>query len=90
MLARWVVRSPSDRLLDPACGDGRFLAAHSNVVGVGRDASALVAVAKDVPHATVYAADFSIGQPLWRDASIALPGTRLSFVISNSMAPCAT
>ena len=58
MLVRWVVRSPSDRLLDPACGDGRFLAAHSNVVGVDRDVSAVVAVAEDVPHATVHAADF--------------------------------
>lgn len=30
MLVRWVVRSPSDRLLDPACGNGRFLTAHSH------------------------------------------------------------
>jgi type I restriction-modification system DNA methylase subunit len=25
MLVRWVVRSPSDRLLDPACGLAAFL-----------------------------------------------------------------
>jgi adenine-specific DNA-methyltransferase len=57
-LVRWVVRSPSDKMLDPACGDGRFLAAHSNVVGIDRDVSAVVAVARVVPHATVVAADF--------------------------------
>jgi adenine-specific DNA-methyltransferase len=33
-LVRWVVRSPSDRMLDPACGDGRFLATHTNSLGV--------------------------------------------------------
>ena len=58
MLVRWVVRSPSDRLLDPACGDGRFLATHFNAVGVDRDASAVSAVVKDIPHATVHTADF--------------------------------
>lgn len=57
-LVSWVVRSPADRLLDPSCGDGRFLAAHSNVIGVDRDVSAVVAVAEKVRHATVVAADF--------------------------------
>lgn len=57
-LVRWVVRSPSDRLLDPACGDGRFLAAHSNVVGVDQDSSAVAAATGHVPHATVHAVDF--------------------------------
>ena len=58
MLVRWAVRSPSDRLLDPACGDGRFLAAHSNVVGVDRDILAVAKATRDVPHATVHVADF--------------------------------
>lgn len=57
-LVRWVVRSPSDCLLDPACGDGRFLAAHSNVVGVDRDISAVSAATGNVPHATVHGAEF--------------------------------
>jgi adenine-specific DNA-methyltransferase len=39
-LVRWAVRAPSDRLLDPACGDGRFLAAHPNCVGVEQDTDA--------------------------------------------------
>lgn len=57
-LVRWVVRSSSDRLLDPACGDGRFLAAHSHAVGVDRDGSAVAAATGRVPHATVHAVDF--------------------------------
>ncbi|MBC8356826.1 MAG: SAM-dependent DNA methyltransferase [Planctomycetes bacterium] len=57
-LVRWVVRSPTDHLLDPSCGDGRFLAAHSNVVGVDRDPHAVATVAEQVRHATVVAADF--------------------------------
>ena len=57
-LVRWVVRSPSDRLLDPACGDGRFLVAHPNTVGVDRDTSAVSVVAKEISHATVHAANF--------------------------------
>lgn len=36
-LVRWVVTSSSDRLLDPACGDGRFLMAHANSVGIESD-----------------------------------------------------
>ena len=27
-LVRWAVREQADRLLDPSCGDGRFIAAH--------------------------------------------------------------
>ncbi|HYP07607.1 MAG TPA: N-6 DNA methylase, partial [Bryobacteraceae bacterium] len=37
MLTSWVVRDTSDRLLDPACGDGRFIAAHVNSVGIEQD-----------------------------------------------------
>lgn len=36
-LVRWVVRSSSDRLLDPACGDGRFLRCHRGSVGIEVD-----------------------------------------------------
>lgn len=57
-LVNWVVRSPNDRLLDPSCGDGRFLASHRNVVGVDLDPAAIAAVVKGLPHARVYAADF--------------------------------
>lgn len=37
-LVAWVVRDAGDRLIDPACGDGRFIAAHRNAVGIEQDA----------------------------------------------------
>lgn len=42
-LVRWVVRHEGDRLLDPSCGDGRFLEHRANSVGVEFDAAAAVA-----------------------------------------------
>lgn len=51
MLVRSAVRSPSDLLLDPPCGDGRFLAQHGNSVGVERDAQAAVAAGRRAPKA---------------------------------------
>ena len=45
-LVRWAVRKETDRLLDPSCGDGRFIAAHRNSFGVEQDTEA-VAVAMD-------------------------------------------
>lgn len=57
-LVKWVVQRDSDRLLDPACGDGRFLASHSNAVGVERDPAAIVAATRRAPHAMIHAADF--------------------------------
>ena len=29
-LVRWAVRDKSDRLLNPSCGDGHFIASHRN------------------------------------------------------------
>ncbi len=39
-LVRWAVREDTDTLLDPSCGDGRFIARHANCVGVERDGDA--------------------------------------------------
>jgi len=39
-LLRWAVRSPRDRLIDPSCGDGRFIAGHRNSVGIEQDVRA--------------------------------------------------
>lgn len=44
-LVSWAVSDPADRMLDPSCGDGRFLAAHRNSVGIEQDArSAITAI----------------------------------------------
>jgi hypothetical protein len=39
-LLQWVVRAKEDRLIDPACGDGRFIAGHRNAVGIEQDVGA--------------------------------------------------
>jgi adenine-specific DNA methylase len=57
-LIRWVVRSPKDRLLDPSCGDGRFLALHECSTGVELDHSAAVAARAQARKATVHEREF--------------------------------
>ena len=57
-LVRWAVRSEADRLLDPACGDGRFLCEHRNSFGVERDAAAAGSAKERAPRATVHEEDF--------------------------------
>ena len=42
-LVQWAVRKDSDTLLDPSCGDGRFVVRHANSVGVERDGAAAAA-----------------------------------------------
>ena len=53
MLARWAVRSAEDRVLDPACGDGRFLTQTARNVGVEQDAAAAAAARQRAPAAQV-------------------------------------
>ena len=53
MLVSCAVRAPGDLLLDPSCGDGRFLACHGNSVGVERDARAASAARQRAPQALV-------------------------------------
>ncbi len=57
-LVRWAVRSGSDRMFDPACGDGRFLATHPNSVGVEQDADAAKIVHARVPGSLIHQGDF--------------------------------
>lgn len=57
-LVQWAVRSPSDRLLDPSCGDGRFIARHSNSTGVERNENAAAAAGQRAPCAVVHQGDF--------------------------------
>lgn len=57
-LVSWAVRDETEVMLDPSCGDGRFLMGHVNAVGVEQDPrSAAVAKAR-APGALVHEADF--------------------------------
>ena len=57
-LVAWAVRRPSDRLIDPSCGDGQFISAHRNSVGVEQNPmSAEIAMAA-APGALVHQGDF--------------------------------
>ena len=57
-LISWAIRRTSDQLLDPSCGDGRFLAEHENSTGVERDRIALHAASKRAPRARLHESDF--------------------------------
>ncbi|MEW5981447.1 MAG: N-6 DNA methylase [Acidobacteriota bacterium] len=57
-LVQWAVRKSSDLLLDPSCGDGRFLALHRRCVGVEQDSMSAAEARKRAPHADVHHRDF--------------------------------
>lgn len=57
-LACWAARLDSDRLLDPSCGDGRFIAAHQNSVGIEQDPLSAHAAIARAPWALVHEGDF--------------------------------
>lgn len=57
-LVSWAVRDDGERLLDPSCGDGRFIAAHRNSVGIEQDAAAARAAITRAPWALVHEGDF--------------------------------
>ena len=57
-LVQWAVRKKTDRLLDPSCGDGRFIALHRNSVGVEQDPEAVAVAMGRVPWGTVHKSDF--------------------------------
>ena len=57
-LVRWVVRDGCEHLLDPSCGDGRFLSLHPHSTGVDCDEAAIAAAAQTAPEAQVHCADF--------------------------------
>jgi len=57
-LVAWACRGPGDRMIDPSCGDGRFLALHRNSVGIEQNpVSAHEAIAR-APGALVHEGDF--------------------------------
>lgn len=57
-LVAWACRKPTDRMIDPSCGDGQFLAFHRNSVGIEQNPiSAHRAIAR-APGALVHEGDF--------------------------------
>lgn len=57
-LVRWAVRSRNDRILDPSCGDGEFLALHPYSVGIEIDADHACAARQRAGASLVHQADF--------------------------------
>lgn len=57
-LAAWAVRSEGDRLLDPSCGDGQFLALHRHVVGIEQNPISAHQAMAAAPWALVHEGDF--------------------------------
>lgn len=57
-LVSWAVRDQTDTLLDPSCGDGRFIAFHPNSVGVERDPAAAAIAGERAPRAELHNENF--------------------------------
>ncbi|MGH9962825.1 MAG: N-6 DNA methylase [Pyrinomonadaceae bacterium] len=57
-LVNWLNPSASDRLLDPSCGDGRFISRHPNSVGVDMSAMSCEQARLRAPSATIHEANF--------------------------------
>lgn len=57
-LLSWGIRSEEDRLLDPSCGDGRFVAGHRNAVGIEQDSAAAKTAMSRAPWALIHEGDF--------------------------------
>ena len=59
-LLRWALHSEEDRLLDPSCGDGRFIADHRNSVGIEQDLEAAATAMARAPWALIHEGDFFV------------------------------
>ncbi|MFG1265388.1 MULTISPECIES: Eco57I restriction-modification methylase domain-containing protein [Xanthobacter] len=57
-LVSWALRHDSDRLIDPSCGDGQFLAIHHNCVGIEQNPASAEAAISAAPWALVHKGDF--------------------------------
>jgi hypothetical protein len=57
-LVQWAVRTDTERLLDPSCGDGRFVRSHRNSVGIDQDPRAVAAAKGVAPWAEIHEGDF--------------------------------
>lgn len=57
-LVRWACRKPTDRMIDPSCGDGQFLALHRNSVGIEQNPASAHRAIDRAPGALVHEGDF--------------------------------
>lgn len=57
-LLKWAVQDPGDRLLDPACGDGRFVANHTKSVGIELNSDSSAIAMRRAPSALIHTGDF--------------------------------
>lgn len=57
-LVCWALRADSDRLLDPSCGDGRFISAHNSSVGIEQEPESAESARARAPWALVHESDF--------------------------------
>ena len=57
-LVSWACRAPTDRMLDPSCGDGQFLAQHCNSVGIEQNPVSAHRAIERAPGALVHKGDF--------------------------------
>lgn len=57
-LVSWAVRDETDTMLDPSCGDGRFLMGHVHAVGVEQDPRSAAVAKTRAPGALVHEGDF--------------------------------
>jgi hypothetical protein len=57
-LVAWTCRKPTDRMIDPSCGDGQFLALHRNSVGIEQNPVSAHRAIERAPGALVHEGDF--------------------------------
>jgi adenine-specific DNA-methyltransferase len=57
-LVAWTCRKPTDRMIDPSCGDGQFLASHRNSVGIEQNPVSAHRAIERAPGALVHEGDF--------------------------------
>lgn len=57
-LVAWARHKPTDRMIDPSCGDGQFLALHPNSVGIEQNPVSAHRAIERAPGALVHEGDF--------------------------------
>ena len=84
-LVRWAVRGESERMLDPSCGDGRFLMWHRSSVGVEQDPKASAIAHERAPWSVIYEGDFFTWADETGERFGVPPGIRRSSGINASL-----